>query len=164
MTAPDAPTDVTATGAGFTVPAPCAGRPVPLSEVPDPVFSSAMVGQGAAVVPPPGRATVVAPVAGRVVKLHPHAFVVLTADGVGVLVHLGINTSRLKGEGFEVHATEGAQVQAGDPMVTWDPGAIPTEGMSPVVPVVVMDTKDAAVELTAAASVAAGDALFTMTR
>ncbi len=52
--------------------------------------------------------------------MHPHAFVVL-GDGVGVLVHLGINTVRLEGAGFEVLATQGADVAAGDPMVRWDP-------------------------------------------
>ena len=61
-----------------------------------------MVGPGVAIEPDPGETTVVSPIAGKVVKVHPHAFVVLGADGVGVLVHLGINTVRLEGKGFEV--------------------------------------------------------------
>ena len=75
---------------------------VPLSETPDPVFAGEMVGPGVAIDPDPGETTVVSPIAGKVVKVHPHAFVVLGADGVGVLVHLGINTVRLEGKGFEV--------------------------------------------------------------
>ena len=70
----------------------------------------------------------VSPIAGKVVKVHPHAFVVLGADGVGVLVHLGINTVRLEGKGFEVLAEQGATVAAGDPMVRWDPATISGDG------------------------------------
>ena len=81
---------------------------VPLSESPDPVFAAEMVGPGVAIDPDPGEATVVSPIAGKVVKVHPHAFVVLGADGVGVLVHLGINTVRLEGKGFEVLVDQGS--------------------------------------------------------
>ena len=80
-----------------------------------------MVGPGVAIDPDPGEVTVVSPIAGKVVKVHPHAFVVLGADGVGVLVHLGINTVRLEGKGFEVLVEQGSTVEAGDPMVRWDP-------------------------------------------
>ena len=102
--------------------APCAGRVLALADVPDPVFAGEMVGPGVAVEPDEGRQTVVSPVAGKLVKLHPHAFVVLTDDGVGVLVHLGIDTVRLEGRGFELVAEEGATIAAGDPVVRWDPG------------------------------------------
>ena len=77
--------------------APCAGRVVALADVPDEVFASEMVGPGVAIEPAGGRTTVVSPVAGRVVKIHPHAFVVLADCGAGVLVHLGIDTNRLGG-------------------------------------------------------------------
>ena len=90
-----------------------AAQNVAMSDVPDPVFAEEMVGPGVAIEPEPGRTTVVSPIAGKVVKVLPHAFVVL-GDGVGVLVHLGINTVRLEGEGFEVLATQGSEVAAGD--------------------------------------------------
>ena len=94
-------------------------------------------------------------------KLHPHAFVVLGADGVGVLVHLGINTVRLEGEGFELLATQGDTVEAGDPMVRWDPSTITGEDMSTMVPVVAMDRPKGSVPAPAADAVAAtGDLLF----
>ena len=144
--------------------APGPGRVVAMSDVPDPVFAEEMVGPGVAIEPEPGRATVVSPIAGKVVKVLPHAFVVL-GDGVGVLVHLGINTVRLEGEGFEVLATQGSEVAAGDPMITWDPSSLPPtasgQDVSPIVPVVLMDAPKGSVASDAiGGSVAAGDVLF----
>ena len=148
----------------FPVLAPCPGRVIAMGDVPDPVFAEEMVGPGVAIEPEPGRTTVVSPIAGKVLKVLPHAFVVL-GDGVGVLVHLGINTVRLEGEGFEVLATQGAEVAAGDPMITWDPSALPAsasgQDVSPVVPVVLMDGVKGSVTSEAIGDrVAAGDLLF----
>jgi PTS system glucose-specific IIA component len=143
--------------------APCPGRLVALADTPDPVFASEMVGPGVAIDPDPGEATVVSPIAGRVVKVHPHAFVVLGADGVGVLVHLGINTVRLEGKGFEVLVSQGATVAAGDPMVRWDPATITGDGISTLVPVVAMDQPKGSVPPPAPGAVTAtGDLLFTV--
>ena len=144
--------------------APCAGRVIAMSDVPDPVFAEEMVGPGVAIEPEPGPTTVVSPIAGKVLKALPHAFVVL-GDGVGVLVHLGINTVRLEGEGFEVLATEGAEVAAGDPMIRWDPSTIPSsaagQDVSTVVPVLVMDAPKGSVRSDAIGGpVSAGDLLF----
>lgn len=142
--------------------APCPGRVIPITAVPDPVFSAEMVGPGVAIEPTGEIVTVVAPIAGRVLKLHPHAFVVLGDDGVGILVHLGINTVRLDGRGFELLAAEGATVAAGDPMVRWDPSTVDGEDMSTVVPVVAMDRPQGSVPAPAAdLVVATGDPLFT---
>lgn len=147
---------------------PCPGRVVAMTDVPDPVFAEEMVGPGVAIEPladpSGGRTTVVSPIAGTVLKLLPHAFVVL-GDGVGVLVHLGINTVRLEGEGFDVLATQGSDVAAGDPMITWDPSALPAtaggQDVSPVVPVVLMDGEKGSVTSDAiGAAVAVGDLLF----
>ena len=82
--------------------APVAGLVRPLADVPDPVFAAEMVGAGVAIEPAGGASDAVSPVAGTVLKLHPHAFVVLTPEGTGVLVHLGIDTVRLDGAGFEL--------------------------------------------------------------
>ena len=143
--------------------APCPGRLVPLSKTPDPVFASEMVGPGVAIDPAPGEVTVVSPIAGKVVKVHPHAFVVLGGDGVGVLVHLGINTVRLDGKGFEVLTTQGSTVEAGDPMVRWDPSTITGDDISTIVPVVAMDRPKGSVPAPADGAVAAtGDVLFTV--
>jgi glucose-specific phosphotransferase system IIA component len=143
--------------------APCAGRVVALADVPDPVFAGEMVGPGVAVDPGEGRQTVVSPVAGTIVKLHPHAFVVLADDGVGVLVHLGIDTVRLEGRGFDLVAEEGASVAAGEPIVRWDPATV-DDGMSALVPVVVMDRPAGSVTGPGAGTeVAAGSPLFETT-
>ena len=145
--------------------APCPGRVIPLTDAPDPVFAAEMVGPGVAIEPDPGtgEVTVVSPIAGKIVKLHPHAFVVLGDDGVGVLVHLGIDTVRLEGRGFTVIASEGATVAAGDPMVSWNPSTIAADGISTLVPVVAMDRPKGAVQSPAAGAVAVtGELLFTI--
>jgi sugar PTS system EIIA component len=144
---------------------PVAGRVVPLSAVPDPVFSQAMVGPGVAVEPTPGKSDVVSPVDGTVVTLHPHAFVVATGDGAAVLVHLGIDTVKRKGEGFTLHVVKGETVRAGQPVVTWDPAEVEAAGYAPICPVIALDaTAEALGELATSADVSAGDALFDWSR
>ncbi len=139
---------------------PVAGRAIPLTEVPDPVFSGGMVGPGVGIDPERAAGTAVAPISGTIVKLHPHAYVI-SGDGGSVLVHLGIDTVQLKGEGFTVHATEGTSVAAGEAIVSWDPAAVEAGGKSPAVPVVALE--GAAAQLSAvveSGAVAAGDVLF----
>ncbi|MGH3458574.1 PTS sugar transporter subunit IIA [Aeromicrobium sp.] len=141
--------------------APVPGRVVGLADVPDPVFAQQVVGSGVAIDPDRAPGTAVAPVAGRLLKLHPHAFIVLTASGKGVLVHLGIDTVQLDGKGFDLLASEGDEVAAGDPVVRWDPAAVETSGRSPIVPVVVMDTAaDTVSTSVVGSSVDVGDRLF----
>jgi glucose-specific phosphotransferase system IIA component len=118
---------------------PVAGRVVPLTEVPDPVFAEAMVGPGLAVVPAADPGDAVSPVSGRIVTLHPHAFVVATDSGRAVLVHLGIDTVKLKGEGFTLHVAKGDQVEVGQPVVGWHPAAIEEAGYATVCPVIALD-------------------------
>ena len=143
-----------------SVRAPLAGRTMPLSEVPDPVFAGEMVGPGVAIDPDGDRVTAVSPIAGTVVKAHPHAFVVLGSDGVGVLVHLGIDTVRLDGKGFDLHVADGDTVAAGDAMVTWDVADTRAAGLSVVVPVVAMDRPKGSVAAPEGGSVAAGEPLY----
>lgn len=143
--------------------APCPGRVFPLAEVDDPVFAAEMVGPGVAIEPVPGDTVVIAPVAGTIMKIHPHAFAMASTDGVGVLVHLGINTVRLGGAGFEVLAEEGASVAAGDPMVRWDPSLITGDNLATTVMVVALDRPAGSVSSPLLGSaVAAGDVLFTV--
>ncbi|MFE9749717.1 PTS glucose transporter subunit IIA [Saccharothrix saharensis] len=143
---------------------PVGGRVVPLTEVPDPVFAQAMVGPGVAVEPDRGRAEVVSPVDGTVVTLHPHAFVVATSAGAAVLVHLGIDTVKRKGEGFTLHVVKGEAVRAGQPVVTWDPAEVEAAGYAPICPVIALDATPEAVLDQAGGPVAAGDALFSWQR
>lgn len=144
------------------VTSPLAGRTVGLPAVPDPVFSGAMVGPGIAVAPGRAPTVAVSPVDGIIVSLHPHAFVVVDADGHGVLVHLGTDTVQLGGDGFEVVAVKGDTVARGEPIVRWDPGAVERAGKSPVSPVIALEARpDSLADLVREGSVAAGDLLFT---
>jgi PTS system glucose-specific IIA component len=122
-----------------TVTSPLTGRVVGLSAVPDPVFSGSMVGPGTAVDPERRRIEAVAPVDGFVVSLHPHAFVVVDAEGHGVLTHLGIDTVQLNGEGFELLAAKGDSVRRGDAIVRWDPREVEAAGKSPISPVIALE-------------------------
>jgi len=146
--------------------APVAGRALALSEVPDPVFSQGMVGHGAAIDPPLQVVEAVAPVSGKLLKLMPHAYVIMTADNVGVLVHLGLDTVGLNGAGFTTHVTQGDTLTAGQTVITYDVPAIVAAGLSPVVPVVIMDEREAANiavgdAVASQAEIASGSLLFT---
>jgi PTS system glucose-specific IIA component len=123
--------------------APVDGRAIALADVPDPVFAQGMVGHGAAIDPPHQVLDAVAPVSGTLLRLMPHAYVIMTADGVGILVHLGLDTVSLNGAGFTALVSQGDQVSAGQPVITYDVPAIVAAGLNPVVPVVVMDEREA---------------------
>ncbi|WP_431963980.1 PTS sugar transporter subunit IIA [Actinacidiphila sp. bgisy160] len=147
-----------------TVSSPLTGRVIGLAAVPDPVFSGAMVGPGTAIDPVREPSVAVSPVDGVVVSLHAHAFVVVDADGHGVLTHLGIDTVQLNGEGFEVLVNKGDTVVRGQKMVRWDPAAVEAAGKSPVCPVVALEaTAEALAGLVEDGEVATGATLFSWT-
>jgi len=84
-------------------------------------------------------------------------------SGVGVLVHVGIDTVKLGGSGFELAVAEGATVAAGELVVTFDPAVVAEAGYSAVCPVVVLDSApDTVSQEAVGTSVAPGDALFTV--
>lgn len=145
----------------LTVATPVPGTVVPMAEVPDPVFAGGLVGPGAAIAPNPDAYLVTAPVGGTLIKVKPHAFVVVAQPGYAVLVHLGIDTVRLEGAGFTVLAGVGAAVAVGDPVVRWDPAAVAAGGLPTTCPVVALDAPAAAVADLASGRVRAGDPLFT---
>lgn len=147
-----------------TILAPIQGKAVSLSDVPDQTFADGLVGAGMAIDPPRGIVEAVAPVSGKIMQLMPHAYAIMTADKVGVLVHLGLDTVQLDGEGFTLHAAKGDHVEQGQPIVTYDVPAVTATGRNPIVPVVVMGAKADAVEAlaTAGEEVAANDSLFTV--
>ena len=146
--------------------APVGGRAVPLQDVPDPVFSQGMVGYGAAIDPPRAVVDAVAPVSGKILKLLPHAYIVMTPDNVGILVHLGLDTVQLNGEGFTTHVSQGDDVTAGQVIITYDVPSVEAKGLNPIVPVVVMDEREQSNVIpsdavTAGAEIATGASLFT---
>ncbi|WP_431948805.1 PTS sugar transporter subunit IIA [Actinacidiphila sp. bgisy167] len=147
-----------------TVSSPLAGRVIGLAAVPDPVFSGAMVGPGTAIDPLREPSVAVSPVDGVVVSLHAHAFVVVDADGRGVLTHLGIDTVQLNGEGFEVLVNKGDTVARGQEMVRWNPAAVEAAGKSAVCPVVALEaTAEALTGLVEDGEVTIGAPLFSWT-
>lgn len=161
-----APEVGTAAPAGaISVASPLPGRLIPLNEVPDPVFAKGLVGGGAAVVPDDdaGVITAVAPLDGKVIKVMPHAYIVQHASGPAVLVHVGIDTVGLKGEGFSVLAQKGDQVRAGDPMIRVDVAFVRSKSLSMCSPVVILDSAPDAIEPPASGGrVEAGAYLFSL--
>ncbi|MDR2930518.1 MAG: PTS glucose transporter subunit IIA [Propionibacteriaceae bacterium] len=144
---------------------PVAGRVVPLSEVPDPVFAQAIVGPGVAVEPDDDATDAVAPISGTIAKLHPHASVIGSSDDRGVLAHLGIDTVQLEGQGFTLHAGDGDTVTAGQLLTTWSPADVRAGGRSAIVPVIAMQAEPDQVTILAqpGTHVAAGDPLMQWT-
>lgn len=118
---------------------PVAGRRQDVSDVPDPVFAQGLVGPGAAIAPRPGAQCAVAPIDGTLVKLHPHAYLIVSEKGPGVLVHLGIDTVQLHGDGFTMVAEENDKVTAGTEIIRWDPEYVEHTGRSAMCAVVVLD-------------------------
>lgn len=147
----------------LTVLAPVAGTVRAMAEVPDPVFAGEIVGPGFAIDPNrDGVVEAIAPVAGKIIKLHPHAYVIMTADSRGVLVHLGLDTVQLGGQGFTLHLAEGETVAAGDVVVSWNPADVEAGGRSSICPVVALEGKPEAVTGLVATGerVRAGEPLF----
>ena len=141
---------------------PVSGQSTMVSEVPDPVFATGLVGPGVAINPGPGRQSAVAPITGRLVRLLPHAFLVHGDTGPGVLVHLGIDTVEMQGDGFSLLLAEHDPVEAGADVVTWDPQYVASTGRSPICAVIVLDC-DAAVFIGDLGSlVHSGDRLFSV--
>lgn len=147
----------------FDVAAPLAGVVTPMGEVSDPVFAGQIVGPGIALLPRgAGPVDVVAPIDGEVMKVLPHAVALRHASGVGVLVHLGIDTVRLAGAGFTVHRRDHDRVRVGERLITWDPASVAARGLDPVVPIVVTEAGGHTLRRLAPerSSVRAGEALL----
>jgi glucose-specific phosphotransferase system IIA component len=139
---------------------PLTGAVVALEDVKDDVFAQRVMGDGAAVLPTDGL--VVAPLDGTIAKLFEggHGFAIENEEGLQVLVHVGIDTVHLKGEGFTVHAKEGDIVKAGDHIVTVDLEKMNAKEIDMTSPVVVIS--DHSPTVVAVKEVAAGDVLMSV--
>lgn len=129
-------------GRSVTLLAPASGKVVPLNEVPDEVFASGVAGQGAAIVPEEDR--ICAPCAGKVSMVFPsgHALGLTTADGLELLLHVGLNTVMLNGDGFEVAVKEGDDVTPGTELIQFDSEKIKKAGYSLISPILVTNVDD----------------------
>ncbi len=147
--------------------APLAGRVGALASAPDAVFASGLLGEGMVLDPLDAGALVhagvieaLAPVDGILAAVQPHAYAVQPEDGPAILVHLGIDTVSLAGEGFAPLAERGALLRAGDGVIAWDPTAITDGGLAALVPVIAMQGSGIRLLAPEGSVVAAGDSLF----
>lgn len=122
--------------------APISGQVESLRDTKDKVFSSEMMGKGAAIIPE--SENVVAPASGKITVAYPtgHAYGIKTDDGANILIHLGIDTVNLKGKGFSSKVKQGDRVNKGDLLGTYDFKLVEKEGYDPTVMVVVTNTAD----------------------
>ena len=127
---------------GEEIKSPMNGTVIPLSEVPDAVFSSEMLGKGFGVEPSEGKAY--APVEGEVTTVFDtkHAIGLMSKQGVELLIHIGMDTVKLNGRGFDVKVKAGDQVKAGDLLAEFDMDLIKGEGYPVTTAVVVTNTDD----------------------
>ena len=113
-----------------TLPAVCAGKSMPLSEMEDEAFSSGMLGVGYAIEPSEG--VFFSPVNGKVesIPASGHAYTLQSDKGLEILVHIGVDTVRLGGEGFEPLVREGDRIKMGEPIAKVDLDLIRSRGFS----------------------------------
>ena len=115
---------------------PINGKIIPLTEVPDQVFAQGMMGQGFAIAPTGN--TVYSPIDGKIVSIFPtkHAIGLVTDTGVEILIHVGVDTVKLKGQGFEQLAEDGQVVKRGDALLKIDLAYIEANAPSSIIPII----------------------------
>lgn len=140
--------------------APMTGDIIPIAEVPDPTFSEKMMGDGVAIEPQDGE--VRAPVDGEIVQLFPtkHAIGIRSQLGVEVLIHIGLETVGLDGQGFEAHVQQGEYVKKGDLLITIDLKYIRKHAESTISPIVITNSNEWTLTETENAQVKAGQSLL----
>lgn len=138
---PEAPI-ATKTKERMVLVSPLEGKVVPLAEVPDQVFASGALGKGVAVEPSVGK--LFAPADGTITTLFltGHAVGLTTTDGAEILMHIGMDTVSLDGEGFEAAIKQGDTVKKGDLLVSFDIEKIKAAGLPVITPVVVTNTNE----------------------
>ncbi|MEG9297975.1 PTS glucose transporter subunit IIA [Mangrovibacillus sp. Mu-81] len=122
--------------------APLTGTVKSLEEVPDPVFSQKMMGDGIAIDPSKGK--VVSPVDGEIMQLFPtkHAVGIKAKNGAEILIHIGLETVSMNGEGFEAHVAEGSKVNKGDALITFDLELVKEKAKSTITPIILTNGDD----------------------
>lgn len=123
-----------------TIFSPITGEILSIENVPDPVFSQKMMGEGAAIIPLEGK--VVAPVNGEIIQVAPskHAIGILAEDGSEILIHVGLETVALNGEGFTIHVNVGDKVQVGQDLMDFDLAYIQENAKDIISPIVMTNS------------------------
>ncbi|MBJ8320472.1 glucose-specific PTS transporter subunit IIBC [Staphylococcus pseudintermedius] len=145
-----------------TIVAPCDGEVIPLSEVPDQVFSGGMMGDGVGFIP--RQSEIVAPFHGKVKALFPtkHAIGIESTDGVELLIHIGIDTVKLNGEGFESFLKVGDEVAEGQLLMKVDLEYLQQHAPSIVTPMIVTNLGERQIEVEDVKEVEKGQRVFTV--
>ena len=144
-----------------TIISPIVGSAVALADVNDPVFSSGAMGQGIAIKPTEGVVYAPADAEVTIAFATGHAYGLKTANGAEILIHVGIDTVSMNGEGFDQKVAQGDKVKAGDVLGTFDAAKIAAAGLEDTTMVIVTNTADfASVTPVATGSVAKGDAII----
>lgn len=144
-----------------TIHSPMTGKVCPITEVPDPAFAKKMIGDGIAIEPTDDA--VYAPVDGTVLSVFEteHAIVFENNEHIRLLLHIGIGSMRLQGEGFTAHVKSGQQVKEGDKLLSMDLDYIREKADALVSPIVMTTPRDSyRVRVLADNEVGVGDALF----
>lgn len=153
-------------GTVISIQSPLAGRAKNLSEAPDPVFAQGVMGQGVVIEPKEGE--LVAPVDGVVSVLFPtkHAIGLISDEGLELLMHIGMDTVNLDGDGFTAHVKQGDRVSVGDALISFDMAAIQAAGYPVATPVIVTNQNDFQTDVTRElpCDVARGEAIFTASK
>ena len=148
----------------ITLKAPLNGEMIPIQEIPDPTFSECVLGPTACF--KPGEdGTVYAPCDGVITQIFKtaHAVTITSKDKVEILIHVGINTVDLKGEGFEALVADDQEVTAGQPLIKFDQAVIAKTGLSNLVPMVICNGMDfKSVEYAAPRAVTTNDNICTI--
>ena len=159
--ATEANEEIPVTPQNETIQTPIVGNVVALENVDDPVFSSGAMGQGIAVKPSQGVVYAPADAEVSIAFATGHAYGLKTANGAEILIHVGIDTVTMNGEGFEQKVSQGDKVKAGDVLGTFDSNKIAAAGLDDTTMVIVTNTADyASVTPVASGSVVKGDAII----
>lgn len=120
--------------------APLSGKILSLEDVPDPVFSQKLMGNGIAIEPTEG--VIVAPIECQVIQVFhtKHAIGLRSQSGIEILIHIGLETVSMNGDGFEVHVKEGQKVKVGEPLITADLTLIKKQAASTITPIIITNS------------------------
>lgn len=151
-------------GSDIEISSPVNGELVPIETVSDPTFAQEMIGKGVAIQPSEGK--FYAPADGKLMALFPtgHAYAMTTKDGAEVLVHIGIDTVKLGGEHYTIHAKQGDDVKKGDLIVEVDLEGVKNAGFEIVTPVIISNSGKFSKMEKKSGVVSAGDTVILLTQ
>lgn len=143
--------------------APTEGKLVSIKEVSDPTFSEEVLGKGVAIIPADGK--FYAPVDGTISTIFPtgHAAAITSSEGVEILIHIGLDTVKLEGKHFTIHAEEGQEIKKGELLLEADLDQIKAEGYDIITPVIICNSDEySEIQMMEPGDVAQGDDILTL--